>query len=151
MAVGHDNGGAKTSHPGPRIVATKATLLGDLDYLSTTVGERSRVIAFALIATWWAALIGKDSVPGLTAHALIGPVLFASAAIFCDFAQYAFSYLFAAHQLAVLERSGAEEYAYDKTALPYRIRLALFYLKQLCMLAGLGWFIVILWPFVFAK
>jgi hypothetical protein len=130
-------------------MATKADLIKDLDYLSTTVGDRSRTIAFAIIAIWWANVVGKEPVSGLSLHALIGPVIFSSAAIFCDFAQYALSYLFAAHQLAALERTSADSFSYDKKALPYKLRQAFFYLKQIFMVIGLALFIGIVWPLIF--
>lgn len=132
-------------------MATKADLIKDLDYLSTTVGERSRVIAFALIAIWWATLIGKETVTGLTPVTLIGPVLLAAASIFCDLAQYALAYIFEARQLRALEAAQQETFSWDTRAVSYKARRALFYLKQLLMLGGLAWFIAILWPFVFSQ
>ena len=126
---------------GVACMATKADLIKDLDYLSEKVGERTRTISLAIIAIWWAILIGKDAIKGLPASDMMGPACLAALSILSDFLQYAFAYLAYRGALYKVEKKKLEEFKFNLKSCRYRARQSLFYMKQIFMVAGLSWFI----------
>jgi hypothetical protein len=127
-------------------MATKADVISDLDYLSTTVGDRSRVIAFAVIAIWWGDLIGNAAIKGLPPERLLPPVVLAGISVLLDLFQYGLAYWFQRGTLKEMERAHATTTSYDTQGWESRTRLGLFYGKLGFMLFGLGWLIVVLVP-----
>jgi hypothetical protein len=122
-------------------MASKTDLFKDLDFLTEQVSDRSLKVAFGLIAIWWAILIGDKHPPGLTTQMMLGPVALATLSILSDFCQYTVSYAASATLLHGLEESRTETFQYDRTAISYRARVAMFYGKQALAGAALIWFI----------
>ena len=123
-------------------MAKKADLIKDLDYLSEKVSERTRVMALAIIAIWWGALVGKETMNGFSPNVMTGPLCLAALSILSDFMQYSMIYLANRRLLHNLEREKLDEFSYDTKSIPYKLRNLLFYLKQIFMAVGLAWFIV---------
>jgi hypothetical protein len=134
----------RDGHSKDDIVATRADLFKDLDFLSEQLSDRSRKIAFGMLAIWWAFLIGDKHLTGMTAQAMLGPVALAASSICADFLQYAVALFYGNRLLKDIESNGQDTFQYDRKSLWYRGRQAFFFLKHLFAGAGLAWFVVLI-------
>jgi hypothetical protein len=124
-------------------MASKADLIKDLDFLSDQLSDRSRKIAFAVLAIWWALLVGDKVPPGMTPQAMLWPVAFATLSVFADFSQYGIAYMYSTRLLRNLEISGRDTFHYDTGALLYKARRMFFYCKHCFSFVAIIWFIVL--------
>lgn len=118
---------------------------GDLDKMTATVTDRSRVISLGIVGLCWAFFIGQIPRSGGLAvpHvSLLGPMFLALCSILCDWLQYLFGYASSLRTLRSIEKHPHANIEYDVTSLLYRMRFAMFYLKQAFCLAASIWFLI---------
>jgi hypothetical protein len=125
-------------------MATKESLIGELQFLSDKLSERSRVIAAGVLAIWWASLVGDKSPPHLTAIVLLGPAICAAISILLDLLQYLVAYEASVFALRRLERENATEFKFNPRNFLYRIRGFLFTAKQVATIAAICWLIILI-------
>lgn len=119
-------------------------IVEELNFLSETLSERTRVLSVGIIAIWWTTLIGGRGPPGLGENALLGPAICAAVSALLDVLQYAAGYLQSYLALYRLEKLGLSEVQYDRHSLLFRLREFLFLAKQVAALAAIAWLILIL-------
>ncbi len=73
---------------------------------------------------------------------LLGPMFLALCSILCDWLQYLFGYQSSLSTLRSIERDPHADIEYKVTSLPYRMRFAMFYLKQAFCFAASIWFLI---------
>jgi hypothetical protein len=125
-------------------MASLDKLREDLDYLTTTITERVRVIDGGIIAVWWGSLIGKDAITGILPHSLLAPTCIAAVSLLFDFLQYVFPYISSRGLLYKLEREHATQFQYDINNPVYKLRAFFFHSKYILMVVALIWLIVAL-------
>lgn len=121
------------------------TVKGDLDFDTATLTDRSRVISLGVVALCWAFIIGELPKSGglhVPLVNLLGPMFLALCSILCDWLQYLFGYTSSLNTLRSIERHPHANIEYKVTSLPYRMRFAMFYLKQAFCFAAAIWFLI---------
>lgn len=119
--------------------------LGDVsDRLST----RARALAIGLIAFFWAILTSNSDLAKQFAQAyktqLLGVAGLAILALLFDFLHYAVAYYYANMVRKTAEASTAKQAEYDYTHPFYRMQDVCFFMKQVCVLIGSVWLLVLL-------
>ena len=124
----------------------KAKLFEDLDWLSDKISTQVWTLNLGTLATTWSLVIATGSSEKLrigNGNAII-IMLLCIVAMLCELGQYYAGYFNARSILDHLERSGQAEFEYDKTAMLYILRKALFYVKAVLSVAAAMWLIVVL-------
>jgi hypothetical protein len=118
-------------------------LYQELQFLSDRLSTQVRTVALSVIALVWLFVAGASQLTSLPAmpsrQALLRIAALALASLVFDYLQYVFGYLAANALRKTAERGGAKSAEYDYADWRYRARSALFWLKQLTVLASVAW------------
>jgi hypothetical protein len=123
----------------------KAKLFDDLNWLSERISSQVWTLNLGTLATTWSLLIATGSGEKLINKTSAIPIMFLCiVAMLCELGQYYAGYFNALSIKEDLERSGREEFEYDKSASLYILREGLFYVKALLSVAAATWLVVVL-------
>lgn len=127
---------------------TKKEIIEELNFLTELVSTRVRTISAGTLAFCWVlifeSIFKKGSTTIISINLLLVPVSLAILTLVADFAQYWFGYVGTHRAFKEMEEEDKEDISYDYTALAYRVRSFMFYMKQALMLASvLSLFIII--------
>ncbi len=128
---------------------TKAQVIEDLNWITDRLSTQVRTVALGVLALAWGLLLGdKDPTKSsdllhLKWHLMIigGTCVLV---LVLDYLQYVAGYAETHGLLNKLEFEHKESGQYDKKKLAYRLRSALFVLKQLALAAAIVWMSVTL-------
>lgn len=121
---------------------TTDKLIEQLGFLTDTLSNRVRTISGATLALAWLFLAGGSSAPVLRAKPdsdlLLTSGGLAIAALMCDYLQYLFGYFETKKVFKRAETSEEKAAKFQSKGFLYRARQLCFALKQIVMVAGLG-------------
>jgi hypothetical protein len=125
-------------------------LIEELQFLSDRISTQVRTISVSLIAFVWILLIGGDNAPFkfslFERRQLLIIVFLALIAMLLDFLQYFFGYLYTNSLRKDLEESEKEKGEYDYCSWKYRLRIDMFWSKQIILMVAAVWLgIIIVW------
>ena len=125
-------------------MASKETLIDELNFLSDKVSDRSRTVSAVVIAIWWAALVGEKSYSKLPADMILMPAALGVASLLFDFLQYIIGYLKNQELLKRIEATNETTVTWETTSLSYQLRGFLFYAKVLCAVGAMAWLVLLI-------
>lgn len=129
-------------------MTSKATILEELKYLTSTLSTQVRTTALGALAFSWGLLIGDSpvarSLAGQLKWHLVGIGAMAILTMFLDFGQYFAGYINASSLYQTLEAAKANEGEYDYSSLSYRLRVYLFYGKIVSLTLTVIWLLSVL-------
>lgn len=131
----------------------KQDIIKEMDFLSDRISTQVRTVALGLLGITWGVLIGKSDVALGIARSIgknlmvIGGI--AILAMFLDFLQYFFGYWYTYSLFNDMEKTNKEEVKYKYSDVRYRLRTCLYWVKQITLMIGVLWFIVVLFVYLF--
>jgi hypothetical protein len=134
-------------------MASKKNIMKDLDFLSDRISTQVRTVALGLLAMSWGLLIGRSDVAIKIAGDMKKSLMFiggiAFLTMFLDFLQYFFGYLYTSSLLKQMEREKREETRFSYSDCRYVFRTYLFWGKQIFLIIGVLWFVIVLCKYLF--
>jgi hypothetical protein len=128
-------------------MASRNDVIKEMDFLSDRISTQVRTVAVALLAITWGLLIGRSDVAiGISHKMKNGLLIIGTIAVLCmflDFLQYFFGYLNNQQLLSELEKEKKEEGQYNYLSCSYKLRSKLFWIKQIFLIVGVGWFVIL--------
>jgi len=116
------------------VAVTPKETLNELQWLSDRLSNQVRLVATGVLALCWGLIITPPATLGLSARALLVVSLLALATMVLDLLQYVVGYI---NTLGVHRRALRDaDVAFDRSAPLYRLRMGLFWGKQI--LAGVA-------------
>ena len=133
-------------------MASKQDILKEKEFLSDRISTQVRTVALGLLGITWGLLIGKSDVAVEIASS-IGKNLMAIGGIaiftmFLDFLQYFFGYWYTNNLIKEMEKANEKEGNYRYSDLKYRLRIFMFWSKQISLIAGVLWLFVVLFIYL---
>ena len=119
---------------------TKKEIIEDLNFLTELISTRVRTISAGILVFCWVlifeSIFKKGSTTIISVNLLLVPVSLAILTLVADFAQYWLGYLVTNRAFKEMEEKDKENINFDCTALAYRLRFFMFYIKQALMLGS---------------